>query len=138
MKKKVTLTLVVSFWLLFNVPIMRGQETPDLAKILGDWELEVDAGGGEYYYLSLLLEEADSLLSGLISESQGFFSDVPLSNIQYDGQVLSFEFTAPTPPDGVERLIVAEFTVGDDRMEGYLTLPELGVSAPTIAKRNMD
>ena len=130
--------MVVSFLLLVNVHHIRGQGTPDLAKVLGDWELEVDAGGEEYYYLSLLLEETDSLLTGVISESQGFFQDVPLSNIQYDGQVLSFEFTAPTPPDGQERLIAAEFTVGKDKMEGYLTLPELGVSAPTTAKRDTD
>lgn len=138
MVKKVALSLALSFLLMFAAIFMIGQETPDLAKILGYWELEVDAGGGEYYYLSLSLEETDSLLTGEISESQGFFSDAPLSDIQYDGHVLSFEFTVPTPPDGVERLIVAEFTVGDDEMEGFLSLPDLGVSVPTTATRDID
>lgn len=136
MIKKIALSLALSFLLMSAAIFMTGQETPDLAKILGDWELEVDAGGGEYYYLFLNLEETDSLLTGAISESQGFFSDAPLSDIQYDGHLLSFEFTVPTPPDGVERLIVAEFTVGEDKMEGFLSLPDLGVFAPTTAKRD--
>ena len=138
MKRKITLNLALSLFLTLSSALSGGQETTDLEKILGDWELEVDAGGGEYYYLYLHFEDSDSILTGEISESQGFFTDVPLENIQFDGHALSFEFTVPTPPDGLERLVVAEFTVSEDKMDGFLSLPDIGVSAPAVATREIN
>ena len=111
-----------------------GQEKVDYAKIVGSWDIEVDAGG-EYYYLTLVLKEADGELSGTISESSGFFTDVGLTKIEYDGSNLSFDFIAPTPPDGAERIIQTEFEVGKDEMEGSMTISDLGMTVGCVATR---
>lgn len=99
--------------------------------------MEVEAEG-EYYYLSFNIEKDESGLNGTISESTGFFSDSPLSNIQFDGEKLSFEFTVPTPPDGLERVVKAEFKVADNEMEGYVSLEDLGLSVPANATREIE
>lgn len=111
-----------------------GQEHADVQKILGVWDVEVDAGG-EYFYLTLLFEEAEEKLRGTISEATGYFSDVPLESIVYDGETLSFEFTAPTPPDGLDRVISSELTVSEDKLQGSLIVSELGMSAICTATK---
>ena len=83
----------------FSFSFLEGQDQVDLGKILGDWNMEVDAGG-EFYYLTFTIEKTGGELSGTISESSGFFSEIPLENIEFDGTNLSFEMTIPTPPDG--------------------------------------
>lgn len=136
MKVRLIMTLTLSFLFIFlaSFSSMISQETPDYERILGNWDMEVDADG-EYYYLTLNFEKDEEGLKGTISETTGFFTDTPLTNIQFDGEVLSFEFTAPTPPDGLERVVKAELKVGDNEMEGYLTLEDLGVSAHVHATR---
>ena len=136
MKVRLIMTLTLSFLFIFltSFSSIIGQETPDYEKILGDWDMEVDADG-EYYYLTLNFEKDEEGLKGTISEATGFFTDTPLSKIQFDSEVLSFEFTAPTPPDGLERVVKVELKVGDNEMEGYLTLEDLGVSAYAHATR---
>lgn len=109
------------------------QESSDISQITGSWEVEVNAEG-EYYYLSLTIEESEGKLSGRISESSGLF-DVEIANILYDGKSLNFEFISPTPPDSIERNVKAIFSVGTDRMEGTLTVEELGASALAVAER---
>ena len=110
------------------------QQDPDYGKIVGTWKIDVDADG-EYYYLTLQLKNVEGNLEGTISESTGFFSDVPVSEIVFDGENLSFEFNAPTPPDGVERQVLAEFKVGVDTMNGVVNVPDLEVSAAATATR---
>lgn len=129
-------TLSALFIFSFSFSFLISQETPDYEKVLGNWDMEVDADG-EYYYLSLNIEKDESGLKGTISESVGFFTDSPLSNIQFDGDILSFEFTAPTPPDGLERIVKVEFKVGEDEMEGYVSLEDLGLSVPATATREI-
>jgi len=111
-----------------------GQQNPDYGKILGVWKIEVDADG-EYYYLTLDLKSVDGTLEGTVSESQGYFTDVPVSEIVFEGENLSFDFNSPTPPDGVARLVTAEFKVGVDTMDGVVNVPDLGVSATATATR---
>jgi hypothetical protein len=110
------------------------QEKPDYGKIVGTWKIEVDADG-EYYYLTLELKNAEGNLEGTISEDAGSFTDVPISEILFDGENLSFEFTSPTPPDGLERLVKAELKVGVDTMNGVMNVPDLGASATATATR---
>jgi len=110
------------------------QAAPDYGKILGKWKIEINADG-EYYYLTLNLRSLNGTLEGTISESMGYFTDVPVSEVVFDGENLKFEFTSPTPPDGVERLVSAEFKVGVDVMDGVVNVVELGVSATATATR---
>lgn len=126
--------LSLFFISLLTLSSMKSQEAVDYGNILGNWEIEVDADG-EYYYLTLILKMSDGELEGAISESTGYFSDVPLSDIEYDGANLRFEFTAPTPPDGYERVVRTEFEVGDNTLEGTMNVDDLGVSALATGKR---
>lgn len=110
------------------------QEKVDYGKIIGTWKVEVDAGD-VYYYLSLELTNNQGQLEGKLSESMGTFSDVPISKILYDGENLSFEFTSPTPPDGLQRLVKAEFKVGEDQLEGTMSVPDIEATVPATAAR---
>jgi hypothetical protein len=109
-------------------------QTGDLSRITGDWEIELEAEG-EYFYLDMTVEELEGKLSGTISESSGFFYDIELENIEYDGENFSFTFDAPTPPDGMERTVGGEFEVGDNGLEGYINVADLEVYAPAVATR---
>lgn len=106
----------------------------DNGKIVGSWELEIDAGG-EYYYLTMILQETEGSLQGNVSEASGYFYDVPLKDILYENDVLTLKFASPTPPDGLERLVSCKFDVGDDLLEGSLTIEELGLTAYVSGKR---
>lgn len=123
----------LGFFFIFSLSLI-SQETPDYGKVLGSWDIEVEADG-EYYYLSMKIEKTEDKLKGTISESSGTFTDVELEEIKFDGKNLTFGFTAPTPPDGYERLIKAEFEVGDNKLEGFLTIEDLGISASATATR---
>lgn len=98
----------------------------DTAKIVGDWKMEVDAGG-EYYYLSFSVREEAAKLSGAISEESGSFADVKMEKLEFDGQKFLFEMTVPTPPDGLENLVKGNFELKEGKLEGTLTIEELGI-----------
>lgn len=104
----------------------------ETALIAGEWDMEVSAGD-EVYYLTFTIEETEEGLKGSISESSGYFSDVPLENITFDGTMLRFEMTVPTPPDGYESLVKAELELVEGRLEGILTVEEMGLSATAVA-----
>jgi hypothetical protein len=112
--------------LAFVAPVP-AQQKPDLGKIAGAWALEVNAGG-EFYYLTLDLKAKDGKLEGGLSEQNGMFKDVPLANVEYDGTTLKFDVKIPTPPDGQERLVKTELKLVADKLEGLLTLPDMGMS----------
>jgi len=107
-------------------------QTSDFSRITGDWEIELDAEG-EYFYLDMTVEESEGKLSGTISESSGFFNDIELENIEYDGKNFSFTFEASTPPDGMERTVGGEFEVVENGLEGFINVVDLDVSAPAVA-----
>ena len=107
---------------------------PDLGRILGTWTLEIYADG-QSIALILLLENGDDGLGGRMSEQMGMFTDAPLNNVKYDGQTLTFEITVSSPPDGMERTWLAEFAVGEDKVEGTISNAEVGISAPITGKR---
>ena len=111
-----------------------GQEKLSHEKLVGEWDVEVDAGG-EYYYLTMTIEKTNGGLKGTISEESGYFQNAALSDIEFDGAVLKFGFTAPTPPDGYERLVKAEFKVGENRLEGYMTAEDLDLTVSATATR---
>lgn len=127
-----SLFLIISF----SSPAAQNQAAPDYGKILGIWDVEVNANG-EYYYLTMNIEKSEEGLKGNVSESTGAFSDVPLKEIQYDGQTLKFQFTSPTPPDGLERLVKADFKVGDNKLEGTVAVEDMGISVPATATKKV-
>jgi hypothetical protein len=96
--------------------------------------MEVDAGG-EYFYLSFSIEKTDEGMKGAISESSGFFSDVPLENIEFDSTNLSFEMNIPTPPDGYENLVKTTLELIEGKFEGTLSVESLGISAAATATK---
>jgi len=134
MRKRNILTAAVIglIWIGFCAPQVSGQDPVDYTVIIGEWDMEVDAGG-EYFYLSFSIEKTDEGMKGAISESSGFFSNVPLENIQYDGKNLSFEMKIPTPPDGYENLVKSAFELTKGKFEGTLSVESLGISAAATA-----
>jgi len=110
------------------------QEKPDLSKVVGTWKVEVYAGNAAYY-IDLSVTEASGQLAGTVSESMGSFTDVAISDIHYDSVAFRFDFVAPTPPDGMSRTVKADFKVGEDKMEGTITVPDLDVIADASAIR---
>jgi hypothetical protein len=127
--------LIILWWIGFCAFSFAGsQDSVETANILGSWDMEVDAGG-EYFYLSFSLNKADEGLKGAISESSGFFFDVPLENIQFDGQNLSFEINIPTPPDGYENRVKATLSLIEGKLEGMLSVEALGISAAATATK---
>ena len=106
----------------------------DFAKVVGEWDLEIDAGG-EYYYLTMIISVAEGKLQGTISEVNGYFFDLPLEDILLDGSTLTMKFTSPTPPDGLENEILCSYEVGDDVLEGTVTLEEMALTAPVSGTR---
>jgi hypothetical protein len=110
------------------------QDVDETAKILGRWDMEVDAGG-EFFYLSFSLEKTGEGIKGMISEASGFFSDVPLQDIRFDGQNLSFEMNIPTPPDGYENLVKSTLALKEGKLGGILSVEALGISAGATATK---
>jgi len=105
------------------------QETKkvDYGPLLGIWTLEVEAGG-EFYYLTLELKLVEGKLEGGLSEQNGLFTNTPISNVEFDGQTLKFDSKAPTPPDGAERIIKTEVKLVDNKLQGMITIADLGMS----------
>jgi hypothetical protein len=112
----------------------QAQAKADNGQIVGTWKVEIDAGE-QFYYLTLVLKVSEGKLEGTVSESQGYFTDVPLSNILLDGDKLNFEFTSPTPPDGMQRLVKAEFKAGVDKLEGTVSVPDIQAVVSATATR---
>ncbi len=113
---------------------VRAQQPVSNAKIIGTWIIEI-VDEGQSYYLTLVLSENQGRLEGQISEQSGMFTDAVLSSINFDGENLSFEFTGPTPPDGMQRLIQTVLKLNGDAMEGSVTIPDLGIAAEAKATK---
>lgn len=134
-KRNLSLALFLIFSILAFFSYSQGtQDKVDNKKVVGTWKIEVNAGN-EYYYLTLEMKETEGKLEGKISEEMDRIKDAPISQVLFDGEKLSFEFTSPTPPDGLERVVKAEFKVGVDKMEGTMSVTEMGVSVGATAAR---
>jgi hypothetical protein len=129
---------MIGFCLFFALTLLSysqaAQAKADNGKIVGTWKVEVDAGD-QIYDLSIVLKVTEDKLNGTVSESQGYLTDVPLANILFDGENLRFEFTSATPPDGLSRLVKAEFKVGPDKLEGTMSVPDLQAIVPATGAR---
>ncbi len=125
---------IASGWLSGFSPFF--QPAQEAAVFIGDWQLVIQVDG-QNFYLNFVLKETEGKLEGEISEGSGFFKNVPLTNIQREADRLHFEFTAPTPPDGLARLINVDLKLAEDKdkMEGTLYVADLEISALATATR---
>jgi hypothetical protein len=106
----------------------------DNAKVVGTWDLEIYAEG-QYFYLTVNLQESEGVLSGTVSEQSGFFTDSPLSEVTFDGEFLSCLASVPSPPDGMILSWWISLKIGDDVAEGSISNADIGLSASMSGKR---
>ena len=106
----------------------------DNSRIAGAWQVEIDADG-TYYYLSLNILDSAGKLEGTVSEASGLFKDVPLADVLFDGEKLTFKFNSPTPPDGASREVGAEFKLVQGALDGMVRVVDLAVSVPAKGTR---
>jgi hypothetical protein len=110
------------------------QTKPSPAPLLGAWLLEVNAGG-ESYFLPLELKLVEEKLAGGVSEQSGMFTNIPLTNFEWDGVALKFAAKIPTPPDGAERICKFEFKLDQAKLVGTINIEEMGMTAPTTGTK---
>ncbi|MCX6558968.1 MAG: hypothetical protein NTZ26_00505 [Candidatus Aminicenantes bacterium] len=113
---------------------LAAQTKPSPAPLLGTWLLEVNAGG-ESYFLPLELKLVEEKLAGGVSEQSGMFTNVPLTNFEWDGVTLKFAAKIPTPPDGAERICKFEFKLDQAKLVGTLTIEEMGMTVPVTGTK---
>lgn len=126
------LTLLAAFGLA-RTP-QQAAPKPDLAKVLGTWSLDIDAGG-MVITLTLVLEAPDGKLAGKISEANGMFTDSPLANIEYDGENLAYDISVASPPDGGVKTWKTQLKVAADAAEGAIANADTGMTANVSGKR---
>ncbi|MCJ7611577.1 MAG: hypothetical protein MUP19_04875 [Candidatus Aminicenantes bacterium] len=120
----------------FCPAVLQGQQPVSKEKVIGTWDIEI-LTEGQSYYLTMVLSENEGRFEGKISEQNGFFTDVPLTALDYDGQILTFEFNSPTPPDGMQRQILCEFNWAGENLEGTVTVPDLAMTVPAKAVKKV-
>lgn len=129
-----SLSLIIIIFLYLVRSLSWAQEQ---SQLIGDWQMVIEAEG-QYFYLYLSFKETEGKLEGTISEASGFFTNLPLTNLKLEVDRLTFDFTAPTPPDGLARLVSADLKIAADyeKMEGSLIVPDLGITASaTVTKK---
>jgi hypothetical protein len=134
--KKLLITIVIAGLATFAWPAPAAQTAskPDLAKALGTWDLEVDADG-QIFSLTMILEKAEGGLAGKVSEQNSMFTDAPLAEVSYDGEILKCTANVPTPPDMATRPWTIELKFGLETVEGMIGNAELMISASITGKR---
>lgn len=134
MIKKVCIGCAAAVLILAGMPAASAPRPVPQVDITGHWDVEIDAGG-EYYYLTMNIKKADTGLQITVSESNGMFTDVPASDVKYEGENLSFNIFVPTPPDGVERRVDFSLAVSESTMSGTLNIPDLQMMAAVACSR---
>ena len=104
------------------------------AKVVGTWDLEIYAEG-QYFYLTMNLQESEGVLAGTVSEQSGFFTDSPLSEVAFDGELLSCLASVPSPPDGMVLSWWISLKIGEEVAEGSISNADIGLSASMTGKR---
>jgi Tol biopolymer transport system component len=126
---------VIEDFLPFSSEMSRG--VVDYEKVKGTWELGFPLSR-RYYYVSLDIEEEEEKLKGTLMD---FFKteNIFLSDIDYNGKILRFEFTADLPDEGeysdVRTKVKAEFKVSHNKLEGFLIFKDLDIKAPVTGIR---
>lgn len=106
----------------------------DWQKVIGIWSLTVEADSYNIY-LTLSLELNEGLVKGKMTEQSGMIPEVPLEAVEFDNENLKFAITAPSPPDGLNKVWKASFKVFGDKLEGAFFNEELGIAAAATGTR---
>lgn len=118
----------------FARPSDQAATAPDWQKVVGLWSLTVE-GDGYNIYLTLSLELGEGLVKGKMTEQSGMIPEVPLEAVEFDNENLKFVITAPSPPDGLNKVWKASFKVSGDKLEGVFFNEELGIAAAATGTR---
>ncbi len=114
MKKVVLILLCVTIALLVAVGGVFAQ-----AKLIGTWTGYAIVDNGERADFSLILEKAEEGLTGKITDETGMLPDMPIRNIIFQEDKLTFEFDFPSDMDF--ELIKIELKLEDDTLKGFWT-----------------
>lgn len=93
--------------------------------VTGKWDVVAQASGGREYNLELILKEEGGKLTGTLGGPQGV---IPLSDVQFAGDQLSFKFSVG------EGTYEIKMTAGGKAMKGSYVSPT-GATGPVEAKR---
>lgn len=118
----------------FARPSGQAVTAPDWQNVVGIWSLTVEADNYNIY-LTLSLELAGDQVKGKMTEQSGMVPEVPLEGIEFDNENLKFVITAPSPPDGLNKVWKASFKVSGDKLEGAFFNEELGIAAAAAGTR---
>lgn len=103
--------------------------------LLGSWSLRIDAGEEVYVLTVTFKKESDGALTGTMSEANGWFADIPLAGLSWDGTILKYQVVTATPPDGAERPWYTEMKLAEEGLTGVISLPDLGMVLPASGNR---
>ena len=126
--------LALSAAFLLVGPVSAQQKPAAADKLVGSWTLEVNAGE-MFYYLSLDLKLTEGKLGGVLGEQSGIFTNVPLTEIEWDGTTLKFMVKTPTPPEGAVLPIKTELKLVDGKLAGTITIVDIGMTAPVTGTK---
>jgi hypothetical protein len=131
MKKilRLSLPVVLAMTLTAAASAPQTQEKVDYGKILGTWTLDMDFNGNPFS-MTLEMKMVEDKLGGVISDQMGMLNNVPLSQVQFDGQTLKSEIKVAMPPDNVERVIKLEAKLAEGKLQGTLLVADFGMAMP--------
>ncbi|MBN1273113.1 MAG: hypothetical protein JXB26_12660 [Candidatus Aminicenantes bacterium] len=129
MSKRVCTGLMIGVFTLVCLAGMSSlQAQVEQTDITGVWDMEIDADG-EYYYLTMTVKKGEKGLQAFVSEANGMFTDITVSELKYEGENLSFVIVVPTPPDGAERRVDFALVVSGESMSGTINITDLQMIA---------
>jgi len=134
MRRFIPLAILALAFAVLAVPSAAVQDKPSTEKLLGAWALEVNAGG-DTYFLTLEIKETEGKLEAALSEQSGMFTNVPLTDIEWDGKTFKATVKIPTPPDGAERVCKTEMKLEETQLDGTIVIEELGMTAPVTGTK---
>ncbi len=128
------LAVLWSFGLALPQQSSQPASKPDKTKILGTWNLEINAGE-MIVNLTMIVEEIDGKLAGKVSEQNGMFTDAALAKIELSGEDFAAEISVPSPPDNAVKTWALRFKLGDETLTGTIANADLGMTAEITGKR---
>jgi hypothetical protein len=104
----------------------------------GKWtgQSYIDAQQGMVDNFDLVLVHEGDVISGVISDDQGYMSNTQLSNVALNEKILTFSFIASTPMGNVQVDSTGTFSEDGEALELYFLVPELNISGSASLKKS--
>lgn len=83
----------------------------------------------------VLVHEADEI-SGVISDSQGFMSNTPLSDTKLTGKILVFSFVAATQMGNMQINSTGTFSEDGKTLDLSFTIPDMNIEGNASLKKS--